>query len=342
MSAAPSDVNDSLALDTGGRRLAQSNDYSKGLRAVMADASAYYLLGYAPTAAAVADGKFHEIDVKVRRKGVRVLARKGYWAPTPEEMRPRTPMPTAPADVTTALGRLAPLAGQRGSMDWWLGFERGASGATRATFTWEPLGSARRRRARAPSASRVDRSATHRTPTRTGSRRAAGRGGARPVAGAFHAPPGRAASCACAPSRADGALVDEWSEDVVVPGSRRRRAGHRHAARLPRVDGRRPGARSSTGPGEIAPIASRATAPHRSRAGDDSAVGRRNGRRAERRAADHAGQAPGRAAGVTRAAGEGLPRVELPVANLAQAEYVLRVAAGKSSGTQALAFSVVP
>ena len=30
----------------------------------------------------MADGKFHKIDVEVKRRGVRVVARRGYWAPT--------------------------------------------------------------------------------------------------------------------------------------------------------------------------------------------------------------------------------------------------------------------
>ena len=55
------------------------------LKQMVQDASAYYLLGYAPVLTPV-DGKFHKIDVKVRRKGVRALARHGYWAPRPEEL----------------------------------------------------------------------------------------------------------------------------------------------------------------------------------------------------------------------------------------------------------------
>ncbi len=42
-------------------------------QAVMADASAYYLVGYAPTRR-TNDGKFHEIKVRVKRRGVRVTA----------------------------------------------------------------------------------------------------------------------------------------------------------------------------------------------------------------------------------------------------------------------------
>ena len=102
-----STANVSLAAETGGRRLAQSNDHSRALRAVMADASAYYLLGYSPDRQH-SDGKFHKIDVKVRRKGVRALARHGYWAPRPEELLSAAPVrPRPPAEITEVLTSLA-------------------------------------------------------------------------------------------------------------------------------------------------------------------------------------------------------------------------------------------
>ncbi len=98
-------TNEIFSAETGGRRLAQSNDHTRGLQAVMMDASAYYLIGYAPERE-LADGKFHRIQVKVRRKGVRVLARKGYWAPGAAEMEPPKTTPP-PADVTRVLTSLA-------------------------------------------------------------------------------------------------------------------------------------------------------------------------------------------------------------------------------------------
>jgi VWFA-related protein len=98
-------ANEMLAAETGGRRLSQSNDHSRGLRAVMADASAYYLLGYAPDRN-LQDGKFHEIQVRVHRKGVRVLARKGYWAPGTDQMEAAA-APAAPKEITDVLASLA-------------------------------------------------------------------------------------------------------------------------------------------------------------------------------------------------------------------------------------------
>ena len=68
-----------IAADTGGRAIVNTNDPTEQLNGVMADASAYYLIGYTPTRRGN-DGKFHEIKVRVKRRGVRVTARRGYWS----------------------------------------------------------------------------------------------------------------------------------------------------------------------------------------------------------------------------------------------------------------------
>jgi VWFA-related protein len=74
-----SEGSESLALDTGGVVLKQ-NDLAGGLARIAEDSRSYYLLGYTP-ATRPADGRFHEIEVKVAREGVRVRARRGYYAP---------------------------------------------------------------------------------------------------------------------------------------------------------------------------------------------------------------------------------------------------------------------
>src|SRR5262249_18761754 len=75
------DVLQRLSHETGGRAIVNLNEPAKRLAQVIGDASAYYLLGYTPVRD-MADGRFHRIEVKVKRPGVRVLARRGYWAPT--------------------------------------------------------------------------------------------------------------------------------------------------------------------------------------------------------------------------------------------------------------------
>ena len=75
-----------LAVETDGRAIVNRNDLVGGMKQIVRDQSAYYLIGYSSTIAP-SDGKFHEIKVKVKRPGVQVRARKGYWALTPEEVK---------------------------------------------------------------------------------------------------------------------------------------------------------------------------------------------------------------------------------------------------------------
>ena len=68
-----------LADQTDGRAIVNRNDLAVGMKQIMRDSSAYYLIGYNSSQAPV-DGKFHEINVRVKRPGVEVRSRKGYWA----------------------------------------------------------------------------------------------------------------------------------------------------------------------------------------------------------------------------------------------------------------------
>jgi VWFA-related protein len=72
---------ESLAEDTGGFTVRNTNDLESGLKRIGDETRAYYLIGYNPTNTAH-DGKFRKIEVKVPgRKGVEIRARKGYYAP---------------------------------------------------------------------------------------------------------------------------------------------------------------------------------------------------------------------------------------------------------------------
>lgn len=129
-----------LSNNTDARAIVNRNDLDGGLKQVLRDSSAYYLLGYNSTLTA-ADGKFHEIKVKVSRPGVQIRARKGYWAPTEEDRAKATTAvakPAIPAAVTNALATIAtPLSGR--VIRTWIGTSRGDNGKTRVTFVWEPI-----------------------------------------------------------------------------------------------------------------------------------------------------------------------------------------------------------
>src|SRR4029078_13043684 len=98
-----------------------------------------YLLGYS-SAQAPTDGKFHNIKVNIKRKGVEVRARKGYWADTGDDVaRANAPRKedSVPTAVSTALGDLSTPARDK-SAHFWVGTTRGENGLARVTFSWEP------------------------------------------------------------------------------------------------------------------------------------------------------------------------------------------------------------
>jgi VWFA-related protein len=87
---------ESVALDTGGLSLRNPNDLEGEMARVARESRSYYLLGYT-SRNGKRDGKFRKIGVEVRRPGLKVRARSGYYAPSdappppvgPGELDPR-------------------------------------------------------------------------------------------------------------------------------------------------------------------------------------------------------------------------------------------------------------
>jgi VWFA-related protein len=76
-----SEGSESLASDSGGFSVKNTNDLSTGIKRIADESQAYYLLGYNPTNTR-RDGRFRKIQVKVPAgKGYQIRARKGYYAP---------------------------------------------------------------------------------------------------------------------------------------------------------------------------------------------------------------------------------------------------------------------
>lgn len=71
-----------LAEDTGGRAYINRNDIDRAVALSVADGSSYYTLAYYPENKKW-DGKFRELKVEVKRKGVQVRHRRGYWSSDP-------------------------------------------------------------------------------------------------------------------------------------------------------------------------------------------------------------------------------------------------------------------
>jgi VWFA-related protein len=99
-----------LALNTDGIALVNNNDLKTQVRRVSGDLTSYYLLGYYSTNSKL-DGRFRNIKVRSKRPGVEVRSRRGYNAPTPEEVAKARAaadvvVPEAKAAITRVLGTI--------------------------------------------------------------------------------------------------------------------------------------------------------------------------------------------------------------------------------------------
>jgi len=85
---------ESIAANTGGFTVKNTNDLEAGIQRIADETRVYYLVGYVPTNTA-RDGRFREIEVELRDRGGRkVRARRGYYAPSKEG--PAGPSPHKP------------------------------------------------------------------------------------------------------------------------------------------------------------------------------------------------------------------------------------------------------
>ena len=77
---ATQEVMATLSSDTGGKAFFDSNDFAPAFAQVQKDTSAYYAIGFHSSNPA-RDGKYRKLTVKVKRPGVKVEYRQGYYAP---------------------------------------------------------------------------------------------------------------------------------------------------------------------------------------------------------------------------------------------------------------------
>jgi VWFA-related protein len=216
-----------MAEQTDGRAILNRNDLTLAMKQIVRDASAYYLLGYSSVAAPT-DGKFHEVRVRIRRPGVQVRSRKGYWAVSPadiERMAKVAATPEVPKPVQNALASLAYPTRMR-IIRTWIGAERGENGKTRMTFVWEPN--------RAPGARDTEQPARvmvtavgpdgspvfrGRVPATLPSMGAAPASAAAPITGArvtFEAPPG-SLQLRLSVEGAESQVLDAESRELTIP-----------------------------------------------------------------------------------------------------------------------------
>jgi len=96
-----------LAENTDGLAIVNTNDFAKGVRRIASDVEAYYILGYYPTNSQF-DGTVRTIKVRLKSTGKTVRARHQYRAPTLSEVSPppEPAKPSVPPAVKNALDRL--------------------------------------------------------------------------------------------------------------------------------------------------------------------------------------------------------------------------------------------
>ena len=140
-----------LSDETGGFAVVNANDFATAFDRIVRDNSSYYAMAYYPPSDKA--GKFHKIEVRVRRPGLRVRARQGYVTPKPAARPARNARAAAAGrdadDAGDSRGARQPAAGQRPDHE-------GVCGAVQGHGA-ERVGAARRRAARPRSASRPER-----------------------------------------------------------------------------------------------------------------------------------------------------------------------------------------
>jgi len=92
-----------VARETGGRAYVNQNEIKVGVERAFQDDLAAYTIGYYPDNKKY-DGKYRQIKVKVKRDGLEVQSRRGYYAIDPTQTKGYNPQ----AEVVSALGEDVP------------------------------------------------------------------------------------------------------------------------------------------------------------------------------------------------------------------------------------------
>jgi VWFA-related protein len=204
-----------LAAETGGRTIVNTNNFAGGLERALADTTAYYILGYTPTRTED-DGKYHKINVKVKRSGTRVLARQGYFAPSSKELEraAEASARTLEPRVAGALDTLAQRQPGKRPVDVWVGLSKGAEGRTRVVVVWDPSAPEAAGRVGGLDVTVATGRGVEIVPQRAPS--ASGTGQSSRVAAAFEVPPGPF-SLKYTAKGGDQSTIDTWSQALAAP-----------------------------------------------------------------------------------------------------------------------------
>jgi VWFA-related protein len=135
-----------LAAATDGQIIGGDANLAAAMRRIAADSSAYYVILYRSNQSE--GGRFHDVAVMVRKPGVTVRARQGYWVAPVADSRLVSAAPR-PTPILDPPRRISPL------ITPWFGASRGVGGNTRVTFVWEPVARVAEGRGGQPRAARI-------------------------------------------------------------------------------------------------------------------------------------------------------------------------------------------
>jgi VWFA-related protein len=126
---------ENLASGSGGETHT-TNDMLGAFQRMVKQSSAVYLLGY--TREMPADGRFHEIKVRMKRGGYDVRARSGYWAPGAEDVErsKKAAADTALSPSLAAAFAALPPPGAPRLVDVWAGMRPHPDGGTDVLLAW--------------------------------------------------------------------------------------------------------------------------------------------------------------------------------------------------------------
>lgn len=120
----------SLAEQTGGYASVNETDLAPALTQVTADLDYYFTVTFKMQGPE--DGRFHPVQVRVKRTGAQTRSRSGYWASNAALV--------ATTAKANAPGITLPFRPSHSSpyITPWIGMSRSTDGLTRVTVTWEP------------------------------------------------------------------------------------------------------------------------------------------------------------------------------------------------------------
>jgi VWFA-related protein len=120
----------SIADQTGGTASINDADLGPAITQAIADLDHYFVLSF--TRSGPEDGRFHPVQVRIKRPGVQARVRSGYWAPdaalaaaVAKAAAPKNTLPFRPSHSSSYIRP-------------WIGMSRGPDGLTNVTVTWEP------------------------------------------------------------------------------------------------------------------------------------------------------------------------------------------------------------